>query len=82
MGKNHFWINPYFGGEGDLIEIKVLNGSEAVVEKWKFNLKDKQAAAKVMNILKEKYGFEVDLKRGVLETERDLRWLKEGKSDF
>ncbi len=77
MGRNHFWVSKY-NKQGDLIEIKILDGNENTIEKWKFNIGDKKTAAKVLRILKEQYGFSPELKaRSILEKEKDLNWLRE-----
>jgi hypothetical protein len=80
MGKNHFWLSQDY--EGDLIEIKVLNGSESTIEKWKFNINDNKTASKVLKILRNKYGFNPNLKEGLLDKERDLKWLQDRNNEF
>jgi len=77
MEKNHFWVTSY-QKQGDLIEIKILDGSESTIEKWKFNLADKKTGAKVMRTLKEQYGFSPEMSsQSIFDKEKDLKWLKE-----
>lgn len=81
MNKSHFWVTQY-NKQGDLIEIKILDGSESTIERWKFNIADKKTATRVMRILKEQYGFSPEIPAkpvGILEKEKDLNWLRDNE---
>lgn len=74
--KKNYWVGR--NRSGNTIEIKIKDDSEALLDWWEINIKDKIAATKVINILKRKYGFsfEIPIEKSInAKDEEDLGWL-------
>ena len=72
MVKKKYWVGRI--REGNTVEIKVKDGSEALLDWWEFNINDKKTAKKVMNIIRLKYGFDISDK--IMEQkDTDMDWL-------
>lgn len=56
----------------EIIEIKILDGSGYVIEKFKFSVADKRLGARIFDIIRRKYG--VDAKPTIPS---DNSWIKE-----
>ena len=68
MGLNYF-------REGDYIEIVIRDPTGAKIEKHVCSINDKKKYAKILDYLKEKYGFEpeINIKESVNALEDDLK---------
>lgn len=73
MGKRHYWVG--YKREGETIEIKVKDFSGAVIESYECDIQDKKTSTKILKILKEKYGFNPQITKKILD-DKDMKWLK------